>query len=195
MSSEVAKFITRALNPFVCSLATIFVAIFVQQIPAEQKIFWFVLFVLVATVPVGVFYLDYRRGKVTSFWSPEGGERVKVFWAWAGVAFVYTVSAYFLQAPRLIFALGLVLLVLGAINLIASSSFKLSIHSELITLFVLTGVLAVSVNLVYLAVLILAVGWSRIYLKAHSLSEVSFGAFAAVTLVYFVFSLFGLATF
>ena len=120
---------------------------------------------------------------------------MKAFWAWVLVAFSYTALAYFLQAPRLITALGMVLLILGAINLITAPSFKLSIHSELVTLFVLTGVLAVSVSLVYLSVLILAVGWSRIYLKAHSLSEVSFGAFAAVIVVYFVFSLFGLATF
>ena len=195
MSSEAAKFITRVLNPFVCSLATIFVAIFVQQIPTVQKIAWFALFLLIASVPLGIFYLDYVKGSISSFWSPEGKERQKAFLAWVLVAFICTALAYFLQAPRLITALGLVLLVLGAINLITAAVFKLSIHSELVTLFVLTAILAVSVSLIYLAVLIILVGWSRIYLKDHTLSQVSLGVLTALLVVYLVLAFFGLATF
>lgn len=190
-----ATVVTKVFNPFICSLATVFVVIAVQQIPAAQKFFWLAAAVLVAVLPTAVFYLDYRRGRMASFWSPQGRERVKAFGAWVGVALIFTMLAYFLQAPRLITALGLVLLVLGATNLITSPSFKLSIHSQLVTLFVLIAILAVSVSLVYLAVLILFVGWSRLYLKAHSLSEVSLGALTSLVVVYLVFALFGLATF
>ena len=120
---------------------------------------------------------------------------MKAFWAWVLVAFICTAFAYFLQAPRLITALGLVLAALGLINLITAGIFKLSVHSELVTLFVLTAILAVSVSLIYLTILILLVGWARIYLKAHTLSQVSLGVLTSLLVVYLVLAFFGLATF
>ncbi|HEX7456743.1 MAG TPA: hypothetical protein VF303_04795, partial [Candidatus Nanoarchaeia archaeon] len=81
------------------------------------------------------------------------------------------------------------------VNLLATASLKISVHSELITTFVMTAILTVSVSLIYLAVLILLVAWARLRLKAHSVSEVSFGTMLAILVVYFVFSVFGLATF
>ncbi|OGY22584.1 MAG: hypothetical protein A2126_00395 [Candidatus Woykebacteria bacterium GWB1_45_5] len=187
--------ITKILNPFLTSLATIAIVIFIQQMPTSQKVLWFVLGVLVAAAPTLVLYLDYSRKQVSSFWSPEGKERTKAFWAWVGLALIYTILGYWLAAPRLVIALALVLLVLGVINLVLSSYFKLSVHSELVTLFVLVSVLAVSVSLIYLVILIPLVGWARVYLKAHSLSEVSFGVFVSILVVYLVFAFLGLATF
>jgi membrane-associated phospholipid phosphatase len=191
----IAVVITKILNPFVTSLAAVALVIFSQQIPTGQKILWFVLGVLVAAVPTTILYLGAKRGQVTSFWAPEGRERTKAFLAWVGVALVYVVLAYLAAAPKLVIALGLVLLVLGIVNLAVSSSFKLSVHSELVTLLTLIGILSISVNFIFLILLIILVGWSRIYLKSHTLSEVSFGVLASVLAVYLVFALLGLATF
>jgi membrane-associated phospholipid phosphatase len=191
----VALVITKVLNPFVTSLAAIAIVIFVQQMPSSQKVLWFALGVLVAAVPTLILYLAARKGEVTSFWAPEGKERTKAFWAWVVVALAYVVLVYLAAAPKLIVALGLVLLILGFVNLLVSSSFKLSVHSELVTLLVLISILTVSVNLILLVPLVVLVGWARVYLKQHSLSEVTFGIFASGVAVYLVFALFGLATF
>ena len=110
-------------------------------------------------------------------------------------AAVFSLVAFGLGAPRLILALGIVLLFLGLLNLLLTSSFKISVHGEMITLFVLVAILSVSAEAVYLALLIPLVVGSRLYLKAHDLSEASFGVLASIIIVYFVFSFFGLATF
>ena len=98
----IAVVITKTLNPFVTSLAAIAIVIFVQQITLNQKILWLVLGLLVAAVPTLVLYLGSRNGAVASFWSPERRERIKAFWAWVGVAFIYTVLAYLAAAPLLL---------------------------------------------------------------------------------------------
>lgn len=206
---KAASVITKVLNPFVTSLATIAIVIVSQQIPVSQKVLWLVLGILVAAVPTLVLYLEAKNGKVGSFWAPEGRERIKAFWAWVGVTCVYVVLAYLVSAPKLVVALGVILLVLGLINLVVSSpptiaygsgrwragAFKLSVHSELVTLLALVGILAISVNLIYLALFIPLVAWSRLYLKEHTLSEISFGVLASVLTVYLVFAVLGLATF
>jgi len=190
-----ATAITKIFNPAITSLATIAVAVWVQEIATAQKMLWLILGLFVATVPMAVLYLQYKRGQLSSLWSPSALERRDSYIAWVVTALSFSLLAFWLAAPRLILALGLVFLVLGVVNLLATASLKISVHSELITTFVMTAILTVSVSLIYLAVLILLVAWARLRLKAHSVSEVSFGTMLAILVVYFVFSVFGLATF
>ncbi|OGY28065.1 MAG: hypothetical protein A2Z42_02495 [Candidatus Woykebacteria bacterium RBG_19FT_COMBO_43_10] len=186
---------TKILNPLTTGLATILVVVGVQQIPLAQKVLWLVLGFLITFVPSLVWYWDFRAGRLSSLWSPPAIERRKAFLAWTLAAAVFSLVAFGLGAPRLILALGIVLLFLGLLNLLLTSSFKISVHGEMITLFVLVAILSVSAEAVYLALLIPLVVGSRLYLKAHDLSEASFGVLASIIIVYFVFSFFGLATF
>lgn len=190
-----AEAVTKIFNPLTTGLATILVVVGVQQIPVSQKVLWLVLGFLITVVPSLVWYWDFRAGRLSSLWSPPAIERRKAFLAWTLAAAAFSLLAFVLDAPRLILALGIVLLFLGLLNWSLTSSFKISVHGEMITLFVLVAILSVSVEAVYLAILIPLVAGSRLYLKAHDLSEISFGILAAIIAVYFVFSFFGLATF
>ena len=190
-----AQITTKILSPVTTGIATLFIAIFVQQIPLTQKIFWLALALGMAIVPMVIIYWQYKSGKITSLWSPSAIERRDSFISWVLIAFIFSAISFWLDAPRLIFALGLVYLVLGIVNFLLISTFKISIHSEMVTLLVLTTILSVSVGYIYLILLIPLVAWARIYLKNHTLSEVSNGALLSVLVVYFVFYFFGLATF
>lgn len=171
------------------------VVIFIQPISLTQQIFWLVAAIVSAAIPLGIYYLEYKNGGITSFWSPKLQERAKANLAWVVATIIFCILAFWLEAPKLILALGLVFLVIGMVNLVLSSIFKISVHSEAVTLLVLTLILTVSVNFVWLVILIILVGWSRVYLKAHDLSEVSLGILAATIVIFAVFSFFGFATF
>src|SRR3990167_6615587 len=190
-----AEATTKIFNPLTSGLATILVVVGVQQIPASQKVLWLILGFLITFVPSLVWYWDFHAGRLSSLWSPPAIERRKAFLAWTLAAAAFSLLAFGLDAPRLILALGIVLLFLGLLNWSLTSSFKISVHGEMITLFVLVATLSVSVEAVYLALLIPLVVGSRLYLKAHDLSEASFGVLASIIIVYFIFSFFGLATF
>ena len=190
-----ATVVTKILNPLTTILASMVVAVFVQQIPVGEKILWLVLGVGTTAIPSAILIFQYKKGQISSLWSPTGPERQKAFLAWVIVVAIYSALAYWLDAPRMITALGLILLGLGLINLLLSQSLKISVHTEATTLLALTAILAVGVSQIYLVILIALVGWTRLYLRAHNFSEVSFGALVAILATYFVFSLFGLATF
>ena len=190
-----ATVVTKIFNPLTTILASMVVAVFVQQIPVSEKILWLVLGVGTTAIPSAILIFQYKKGQISSLWSPTGPERQKAFLAWVIVVAIYSALAYWLDAPRMIVALGLILLGLGLINLLLSQSLKISVHTEATTLLALTAILAVGVSQIYLVVLIALVGWTRLYLRAHNFSEVSFGALVAILVVYSVFSLFGLATF
>lgn len=191
----IATGITKILNPLATILAAMFVAVLIQQMPASHKILWLALGSIATAVPTVILYLQYKRREISSLWSPTATERQKSFLAWVIVTAAYAALAFWLDAPRLILALGLVLLGLGLVNLLLSQGLKISVHTEAITLLALVAILAVSVAQIYLVILIILVGWSRLYLRAHNFSEVSLGALVAILVVYLVFSFFGLATF
>jgi membrane-associated phospholipid phosphatase len=190
-----ASLISKIFNVFTNALVAMLVAIFVQPVALTQQIFWLVIAVVSAAAPLGIYYLQYKKGNLTSFWSPKLEERAKANLAWVVAAAIFCMLAFWLESPRLILALGLVFLMVGVVNLALSSSFKISVHSEAVTLLILTLILTVSVNFVFLALLIILIGWSRIYLKAHDLSEVSLGVLVAVIAVFSIFNFFGFATF
>jgi len=190
-----AWIITKIFNPLSSSLATLVVVIYALNIPFAQKLFWLVVGFVISVIPAIILFLQYKKGKLSSFWSPTGVERKESFLAWAASTLLFAASVFWLGGPRLLLALSIVLFVLGFVNLILSPVFKISIHGELITLFVLLAILVVSVNLVFLAGLILLVAWARIYLKAHTLTQITSGIILSIVAVYVVFSLFGLATF
>ena len=190
-----ATVISKVFNVFTNSLAAMVVAILVQPLLFSEQLFWVLAGLISAALPLSVYFLEYKKGKISSFWSPPAKERVKAHIAWLAAAVLFGLLAFALSAPVLIFALSLVLVVIGLINLLLFSSFKISVHSETITIFVLTCILAISVQWVFLVVLIPLIGWSRVYLKAHTLLEVSVGSLTSVIVVFFIFSLFSLATF
>jgi|GEM_PF-5395815 len=187
--------VTKILNPLSSSLATLVVVMYTLDISSSQKLLWLAVGFVISAIPAIILFLQYKKGKLSSFWSPTGIERRESFLAWAASTLLFAASVFWLSGPRLLLALSSVLFVLGLLNLLLSPFFKISVHSELITLFVLVAILAVSVDLVFLAVLILLVAWARIYLKAHTLTQITSGIILSIIAVYVVFSLFGLATF
>jgi len=190
-----AWIITKILNPLSSSLATLVVVMYALNIPFYQKLLWLVVGVVISVIPAIILFLQYKKGKLSSFWSPTGVERKESFLAWAASTLLFAVFVFLLGGPRLLLALSIVLFVLGFVNLILSPVFKISIHGELITLFVLLAILVVSVDLVFLVGLILLVAWARLYLKAHTLTQITSGIILSIVATYLVFSLFGLATF
>lgn len=190
-----ATAVSKVINPLFTTIAAFAMVILVQDFSIQDRITWFLLAGLAAGIPLSIFYIDYRSGRITSFWSPNGKERIRAFLVWAISGLALSGVAYFLGAPRLITAFALVFAALGFLNLFLAGNTKISIHMEGVTALALTGLLAVGTNLFFLIFLIPLVAWARVYLKAHTMSEVVYGAFASVLTIYFIFSFFGLATF
>ncbi|MEX0621956.1 MAG: hypothetical protein WD187_03135 [Candidatus Woykebacteria bacterium] len=190
-----AAAVTKIFNPVFTAFVTAILAISVQQISVSAKVLLAIVTFFVAALPAAVLYYQYKKGKVSSLWSPKGAERRNAYIAWVLLASVASLAAFYFEAPRLIVALGLVFLALGVVNLLLASTFKISVHMELVTVMVITAILAVSVELFYLVLLLPLVAWSRFYLKAHDITEITIGTFLTITIIYFIFSFFGLATF
>ena len=100
-----------------------------------------------------------------------------------------------LASPRLLIATALSLFVLSAVITLATHLWKISIHIVGVTFLVLILLLVFSSNYLPTVIIIALVAWSRVYLGHHTLSQVTAASIITILVVYYVFNLFGLATF
>lgn len=122
-------------------------------------------------------------------------ERRDVQLAWFFGAAAFSLLAWYLQAPRLLLALGLTFLSLSLLITLINVYWKISVHMMGVSLFVMISVLVYSPMLAWLVLLIVIVGWARIQLRAHTFLQVAAGCILTIMITYTVFGFFGLATF
>jgi hypothetical protein len=172
---QLARAFTNALNPFV-----IFTALFALVAFAEGGAYRGVLYLAVelaaAAAVAGYVLFMRRRSRVGDFWISARAERLTpaVFLLAAFVALL--AALVLLDAPQdlslLTLSMGLASAVVAGITLL----WKASAHCTVAGHAVAAGLLLLGpLGLVFLLVLPLVV-WSRVILKAHTLSQTLAGA-------------------
>lgn len=155
-------------------------------IPFQLKRLMFIL-VLANNVilPLAVAAILYARGAITTFNARDRKERVLLL---SFALMMYTITAYLLvrmQAPNLFRAYFISIAVVTLITLLITTFYRISLHAAGIgglLVLVLSMVVYYDISTVWQLVSVLIVGGavmaSRIYLGAHTPSEVWTGLFA-----------------
>jgi len=190
---DLARIFSTICNPFLTALA-LFVILAHSQAHDAQS-FWYLLFASTFFTSLGpmlfVLWL-YATDRISDLDMTVRSERERVFvifvlFYWAGTAMLWL-----LHAPRVLVAtMGGYAAASLAVQFI-TRYWKISTHA--------LGITAALVALVYLygqqplpfLVLIPIVGWSRVYLKAHTLAQVIVGTLLGGVSVIVFYRLFGL---
>jgi membrane-associated phospholipid phosphatase len=191
--TDLARIFSTICNPFVTALA-----LFVFMAHAQAKdtpTFWYLLFVSTFFTSIGpmlyVLWL-YATDRIADLDMSVRTEREAVFGAFVVFFFLGTAALWFMHAPRLLVATMGGYAVASLIVQYITRYWKISTHA--------LGITASLTALVYLygpqplpfLVLIPIVGWSRIYLKAHTFAQVAAGTAlgaSCVLVAYHVFKL------
>lgn len=196
MLNKVAKIISFCFEPFTVSSVALIVVITNLDIVLELKIVWFLTAVGLAGVPaLAVLFYEKKTGKIHDWFIRNRDERRDVQIAWFVGSVLFFIITVIFAAPRLLEALALTLLLLSLLITTATFYWKISVHMVGVSLFVLIFLLVYSSSFLPLALFIPLVGWARVKLGAHTLTQVSAGALVTILITYLVFSRFGLVTF
>jgi membrane-associated phospholipid phosphatase len=174
--TDLARIFSTICNPFVTALA-----LFVFMAHAEAKdtpTFWYLLFVSTFFTSIGpMFYVLwlYATDRIADLDMSVRSERESVFGVFVVFFFLGTAALWLMHAPRLLVATMGGYAVASLIVQYITRYWKISTHA--------LGISASLTALVYLygprplpfLVLIPIVGWSRVYLKAHSPLQVLAG--------------------
>ena len=172
---EVARVLTNALNPFV-----IFTVLFALVALAEAGVYRGVLYLAVelaaAAAVAGYVLFMRRRSRVGDFWISARAERLTPAVFLLAAFLVLLAALVLLDAPQdltlLTFSMGLASAAVAGITML----WKASAHCTVAGHAAAAGLLLlVPLGLAFLLVLPLVV-WSRVTLKAHTLSQTLAGA-------------------
>ena len=191
-----AKYISYIFEPFTVSFLTLLIVVSSLDMSLINKLQWLALAVVMMGLPPIVVYLyEKTTGKIKDWFMTNRAERKDVQFAWFFGAASFSLLAWYLEAPRLLLALGLTLLCLSLLITLVNFYWKISVHMMGVSLFVMIAIFVYSLALSWLVFLIFLVGWARIKLGAHTFLQVSFGAILTIVVFYTVFGIFGLVTF
>jgi membrane-associated phospholipid phosphatase len=189
--TDLARIFSTICNPFVTALALfVFLAHAKAQDPPE---FWYLLFASTFFTSIGpmlyVLWL-YSTDRIADLDMSVRSEREAVFSTFVVFYFLGTGVLWLMHAPNLLIATMGGFAVASLIVQYITRYWKISTHS--------LGITASLTALVYLygwqplpfLVLIPIVGWSRVYLKAHSLAQVVAGTALGASCVLLAYHFF-----
>ncbi|HSX58531.1 MAG TPA: hypothetical protein VLE47_04680 [Candidatus Saccharimonadales bacterium] len=191
-----AQIVSIVFEPYTVSFVALVLVTHQLPVSTEEKIGWFFAAVALGGLPALAVYLYERKiGKIHDVFITNRLERRDVQLAWFLGSGAFFLVALAFDAPRLLLALSLTLVVLSFLITLISLYWKVSVHMVGVTLFVTLLLLCYSVSTFWLLILLPLVAWARVRLGQHTLSQVTVATIMTIAVTYSVFYLFGLASF
>ncbi|WNM39716.1 phosphatase PAP2 family protein [Micromonospora halotolerans] len=177
VSGRLARLITEVFAPGVLVTALPLVAAARVSHSPQQFLLWAgTALLFCAVIPVGVIVHGVRRGRLTDRHVGDRTQRARpLLTGLASVALGMALLAA-LRAPAELFAVIVVIFVVGVACTLVNRWWKLSIHAAVAAATTTVLVLLLGPALHAGWVLVAAVGWSRVELRDHTWPQVVAGA-------------------
>jgi membrane-associated phospholipid phosphatase len=188
---DIARIFSTVCNPFVTAI--VLYAILAHAYAHDTRTFWLWLFLSVFFSSIGpmlyVLWL-YWTDRISDLDMSQRRERETVFSVFVLSYFVGTISLYSIHAPAMLVASMAGYTAAAFVVQSITRFWKISTHALGITAPLVALVVLYGQQPLPFAVLIPLVGWSRVYLKAHTTLQVIAGTLLGFISVYVFFRLF-----
>ena len=189
---RIARYVSNILSPLVVSLPFIFfVALYHAQNLLTALLYAFVILFFLSFGPMVYILVGVRIGKFTDSDVSMRSQRVGPFLFGITSALIGLGTLFFTHGPKNLQTLLLITIVSGFVMMIVTFWWKISIHaSSLAAAATLLTALYGSVVLPVF-VLLLAVCWSRVVLRRHTLGQVIAGSLVSIGLTSLIVAIRG----
>lgn len=190
---EFARALSTIFNPFLTATALFIIVSHAYSSSTTQ--FWLlslVGFFFFTMAPLGCLLYLYLTGRISDFDMSERPERERVFMAFVVIYLTAAGLLSLLHAPAALAAITWGYLVASLATMLVTRHWKISTHAFGITGSFAALFLLFNVQPLPYAVVVPAVCWARVYLRAHTVGQVLTGALLAVASTFIFFKLFHL---
>jgi membrane-associated phospholipid phosphatase len=190
--TTVARVVSDLFSPAAVAVPCIALCVLASDVPGT---YWYGLLYFAIAIPLPVAYVVWlvQSGRVTDFHLPDRRDR-KVPFALTMICALGALGVLvFLQAPSTIVAPIIAALSQTALLFLITLVWQISIHASTTTALVTFAVLALGGEATILAVLIPVVGWARIHLGRHNMTQIVAGALVGLACFGGLFALRGIA--
>ncbi len=187
-----AEIISRIFDFYFWSPVLLVVALFNTNLSKTQiKILLPVLVVLDFLLPLAVFVLFIKEGKISDIDITKRKERYLIF-GLGTLTFLLSTIAVFFLADHLIFVLSLIVLAISLTLFLITFRWKISGHMIMNCGAIFTINYLFGWHLMWLFLIVPLVAFARIYLHKHTLGQVLAGGFLGIVEPYLILRLFNL---
>lgn len=183
-----AKTITLITTPAIVGGLTLFYALyyFSPNLEVFYKTF-FSVFLLSIIFPVLFIFFLMKKGHIGNFHMKEREDRVLPFGfiLLSGIISLLIVR-YFESNPELLKMFLIFFLMALGYSVITFLKFKPSGHVFVYVSAILALAFFIEINIIYFLILVVPIGWARVYTKEHTLGEIAgAGIYALVSFIFF----------
>ena len=180
---RVARYVSNILSPLVVSLPFVFfVALYHAQSVLMALLYALILLFFLSFGPMVYILVGVRMGKFTDPDVSMRSQRVGPFLFGITSALLGLATLFFTHGPKNLQTLLLITIVSGFVMMIVTLWWKISIHASSLAAAatLLTALYGTIVLPVF--VLLIAVCWSRVVLRRHTLGQVVAGSLISIAL-------------
>ena len=178
-----ARLISNVGSPPVVAFLAVLVSVYA---PTKTGLTWVsILFILIAVILPILYVVELvRRGKVTDFHLPAREERAGPFFVTLIAGIVGWLLVLWIDSPHALKLVALVNVIQTAMLMLITTQWKISIHNTAITGLAILAIYLMGRVALPLIVCIPLIGWSRVYLKRHTLEQVIGGTILGAVVVF-----------
>ncbi len=182
-----ASFISLVFNPFVILVFLPFFLVYKSSGSIGISLFWttYSLIFLMTIAQIVLYYV--RKNVFTDLDVSTRAQRPLLFRILVIFGVLYISGLYLLHAPRVLYVMVVSLLFGVSVVSIINMRIKASLHVATLSALILGLVLGYGIYYAFFLLLIPLVGWSRVKLKRHTVSEVVVGGVVGSLLLLIIY--------
>ncbi len=189
---RVAHYVSIILSPITVSLPFVFlVALYHAQSILTAFLYAFVVLFFLSFGPTVYVLVGVRVGKFTDSDVSVRSQRVGPFLFGISSALVGLATLFFIHGPKNLQTLLLITIVSGGVMMIVTLWWKISIHASSLAAAATVLTALYGSILLPLFVFLVAVCWSRVVLRRHTLGQVIAGSLVSVVLTSLILAIRG----
>lgn len=175
MNSAFARFISFVFNPLFILIILPFVLVY-KSTGNSNAALWWTNYTFIFLLAIAVFIYHGVRKKIFTDWDVSKREqRHHLFSFFIILGLIYLFGLFVFSAPRILFIVIIGMLIGVLIVNLINRRIKASMHVATLSALILGAVIGFGINYVWLLLLIPLVGWARVKIKRHTVSEIVVG--------------------
>ena len=157
-----------------------------------EAINWALLCLLFGTVvPYLYIYFLYKKKKINDMHMPEKENRIKPMVVACISYIICFIILYVLEGPKILKSIFAVIIVSTVILTIITYFWKICLHASGITFMVITFYILFGKWILLMIPLIPLIGWARVRIKKHTVSQVILGAGITAITTFLIYYKYG----
>lgn len=190
MNFSLARFVSFVFNPLIILTFLPFFLVYKSTNNLNTALLWSVYTCVFLSVIAVFIFLGVRR-KIFSDWDVSvRSQRPMLFSFFLILGSIYLLGLFLFHAPRILFIVTISMLIGVLIVSAINRRIKASLHVAIVSALILGVVLGLGGYYIFLLLLVPLVGWSRVKMKRHTLSETMVGGIVGSLLLLGIYGFF-----